>query len=223
MPIHDRHVDRASRAARGDRGRVGLDLRVNRVSAGLSQGDVGRLAGVSASQVSRIERGLAPSASVEQLARIGAVVGLDVRLRAYPAGDAVRDAGHLRVIERLRGRLHANVTVRLEVPLPIVGDRRAWDVWLGKLVDTRGVHRDLPTEVESRVVDTQALVRRLTLKMRDAEVDVVLLVVADTPSNRHAVAAAWPSLAGMFPVSARTALGALADGRYPGGSSLVFL
>ena len=223
MPIHDRQVDRASRAARTDRARVGSDLRLNRVSAGLSQVDVGRLVGMSASQVSRIERGLAPSVSVDQLARIGAVIGLDVRVRAYPAGDAVRDAGHIRVIERLRRRLHASVTVRLEVPLPIVGDRRAWDVWLGKLVDTDGVDRDLPGEVESRVVDTQALVRRLTLKMRDAGVEVVLLVVADTPSNRHAVAAAWPSMAGMFPISARTALGTLAEGRYPGGSSLVFL
>jgi transcriptional regulator with XRE-family HTH domain len=223
MPINDRQVDRASRAARADRGRVGSDLRLNRASAGLSQGDVGRLVGLSASQVSRIERGLAPSASVEQLARIGAVVGLDVRVRAYPAGDAVRDAGHIRVTERLRGRLHASVTVRLEVPLPIVGDRRAWDVWLGKLVDTDGVHRELPGEIETRIVDTQALVRKMTLKMRDAGVEVVLLVVADTPSNRHAVAAAWPSMAAMFPISTRMALGALAEGRYPGGSSLVFL
>ena len=223
MPIHDRLVDRASRSARSDRGRVGADLRLNRVSAGLSQGDVGRLVGMSASQVSRIERGLAPSASVEQLAKIGAVVGLDVRVRAYPAGDAVRDAGHIRVIERLRRRLSASVSVRLEVPLPIVGDRRAWDVWLSNLVDTEGVDRDLPAEVESRIVDTQALVRRLTLKMRDAGVEVVLLVVADTPGNRHAVSATWPSMAAMFPVSARTALGALAEGRYPGGSSLVFL
>jgi hypothetical protein len=82
------------------------------------------------------------------------------------------------------------VTVRLEVPLPIVGDRRAWDVWLRKLVDTDGVHRELPGEIETRIVDTQALVRKMTLKMRDAGVEVVLLVVADTPSNRHAVAAA---------------------------------
>jgi hypothetical protein len=115
------------------------------------------------------------------------------------------------------------VTVRSEVPLPIVGDRRAWDVWLGKLVDTDGVHRELPGEIETRIVDTQALVRKLTLKMRDAGVEVVLLVVADTPSNRHAVAAAWPSMAAMFPVSTRMALAALAEGRYPGGSSLVFL
>jgi hypothetical protein len=113
--------------------------------------------------------------------------------------------------------------MRLEVPLPIVGDRRAWDVWLADLIDDVGRRRGMPVEVESRIGDAQAQMRRLTLKMRDAEVDHVLLVVADTPANRRAVAAAWIVLGVMFPISARKALAALAAGRYPGGSCLVFI
>jgi len=203
--------------------RVGSDLRDARVAAGLSLRIVGAAVGLSGPQVSRIERGLAPSVTVGQLSRIGAVVGLDVRVRAYPGGDPIRDAGQSRVIERLRRRISIRSRMRLEVPLPIPGDLRAWDVTIDRLVDQAGQHRDLRVEVETRITDVQALMRRLTLKMRDAEVEQILLVVADTPSNRRAVMAAWVSLVPHFPVSGRTALAALARGRHPGGSALVFL
>jgi transcriptional regulator with XRE-family HTH domain len=202
---------------------VGSELRQARIDAGLSIRVVAGAAGISGPQISRIERGLVPTCSIVQLARIGAVVGLDVRMRSYPGSDALRDAGQVRVIERLRPKVHARVSIRLEAPLPIVGDRRAWDIWLGDLVDELGRRRGMPAEVETRIGDAQAQMRRLTLKMRDAEVEHVLLVVADTPANRRAVAAAWTVLGGMFPISARKALAALAAGRYPGGSSLIFI
>jgi hypothetical protein len=96
-------------------------------------------------------------------------------------------------------------------------------MWLGNLVDELGRRRGMPAEVETRVGDAQAQMRRLTLKMRDAEVEHLLLVVADTPANRRAVVAAWTVLDGMFPISARKALAALAAGHYPGGSSLIFI
>ena len=223
MPTRDRPIDRAARTVHADLLRIGSELRIARVAAGLSQCRIGERVGLSASQISRVERGLAPRSSLTHLVQIGAVVGLDVRIRAYPAGDAVRDAGHLRVIERLRQRLHPRISVRLEVPLPIAGDRRAWDAWLGGLIDVAGRRNDLPAEVETRIVDAQAQLRRLTVKMRDSGVETVLLVIADTPANRRAVAAAWTSISAMFPVSARAAMAALADGRYPAGSCLVFI
>jgi transcriptional regulator with XRE-family HTH domain len=202
---------------------VGSELRQARIEAGLSIRVVAESAGISGPQISRIERGLVATCSIAQLARIGAVVGLDVRVRSYPGSDALRDAGQVRVIERLRPKVHAGVSIRVEVPLPIVGDRRAWDMWLGNLVDELGRRRGMPAEVETRVGDAQAQMRRLTLKMRDAEVEHLLLVVADTPANRRAVVAAWTVLDGMFPISARKALAALAAGHYPGGSSLIFI
>lgn len=223
MSTRERPTDRGARTARADLSRVGADLRQARVDGGLSIRVVAVASGISGAQISRLERGLLPTVSITQLARVGAVVGLDVRVRTYPGSDALRDAGQLRVIERLRLRVHSGVRIRLEVPLPIVGDRRAWDVWLANLVDELGANRRMPAEVETRIGDAQAQMRRLTLKMRDGDVEHVLLVVADTPANRRAVSAAWNVLGGMFPVSARKALAALSAGRYPGGSSLIFI
>ncbi|HET9083324.1 MAG TPA: helix-turn-helix transcriptional regulator [Candidatus Limnocylindrales bacterium] len=206
-----------------DISRLGSDLRGARVAAGLSLLRVAEVTGISGPQISRIERGLSPSTSIVQLVRLGAVVGLDVRIRAYPGGDPIRDAGHVQLIERFRKRLAPTVGVRLEVPLPIEGDRRAWDLFLDRLVDEEGRLRGMPAEVETRIHDAQAQVRRITLKMRDASTQAVLVVVADTPLNRRAVAAAAPMLTGAFPVTARKALAALAEGRYPGGSCLLFI
>lgn len=188
--------------------------------AGLTMAQVGRVVGLSASQISRIERGAAANVSVRHLGRIGAAVGLDVRVRAYPGPDPIRDASQVAVIDRLRRRLSGRLRIRTEVPIPIEGDQRAWDAVIAGLV---GGPSTLPVEVETRLHDLQAQTRRISLKARDAGVAAILLVVADTRTNRRAIAAAAPVLSGSFDVAARTALAALAEGRHPGGSALVFL
>lgn len=63
---------------------LGEEIRRARVSAGLSQAAVGRAVGLSYSTIGRIERGIAPRASLVALARVAAVVGLAVSVRAYP-------------------------------------------------------------------------------------------------------------------------------------------
>ena len=223
MPVRERSVDRGVRRAVTDLTRVGSELRVARTAAGIPMSAVSGATGISSSQISRIERGHVPTASVSQLARIGAVVGLDVRVRTYPGPDPLRDAGQVRLIGRLRTHLHPSLVVRLEVPLPIAGDPRAWDAWVGGFVDERPDHRGMPVEAEARFSDAQAQIRQIMLKMRDADVNSVLLVLSETPANRAAVAAASPILTGSFPVSARRALAALGAGRHPGGSALVFI
>jgi transcriptional regulator with XRE-family HTH domain len=203
--------------------RLGDDLRNARMSAGLSLRFVADRADRSASHVMRIERGLVPGASVRELTRLGAVVGLDVRVRAYPGADPIRDVAQTRLLGRLTARLHPSLTVRHEVPLPIPGDLRAWDAWIAGFADSPPEKRGLAVDAETRLHDVQALLRRLSLKARDAGVDHVLLVVADTRSNRAAVAGAADVLDAMFPVPSRRTLAALAEGRYPGGSALLFL
>ncbi|MEO6207784.1 MAG: helix-turn-helix transcriptional regulator [Candidatus Limnocylindrales bacterium] len=84
MTTRERAADRGSRLARTDLQAIGRDLRTARLMAGLTLQTVGRAVGMSYSQVGRVERGVLPSASVGQLARIGAVVGLDVRVRTFP-------------------------------------------------------------------------------------------------------------------------------------------
>jgi len=214
-------VDRALRIAEADVRHVGADLRQRRVSSGLALREVGRRVGMSPSQVSRIERGLAPSVTHRQAALLGAVVGLDVRVRAYPSGDPIRDAAQVDLLDRLRPRLAPRLKLAAETPLPMLGDLRAWDGLISGLSGSCG--RTMPVEAETRIADWQAVDRRLALKQRDADEPYLLLVVADTRHNRAAIAAAGVAAVTRFPVTARRALAALASGSHPGGSALVFL
>lgn len=216
-------MDRGDRMARADLARIGAESRAARVSAGLSLAAVGAAVGLSRSQLSRIERSLAPSATVVQLVRIGAVVGLDVLVRAYPGADPLRDVGQIRLLDRFRRRLPANLTFRTEVPLPIIGDQRAWDGWIDGLTGGSSSTKGLAVEAETRIADFQAQSRRLALKMRDGGVDHVLMVVADTRANRSAIAAAQNAVTELFPITARRVLAALAAAVHPGGSALVLL
>ena len=137
-------------------------------------------------------------------------------MRAFPAGDPLRDAGQLRLLERLRDRLDPALTWRTEVPLPIDGDRRAWDALI--------VGRGWRTAVEAETVldDFQAVERRVAVKSRDGGIDHVIVLVAETRRNRRALAAAH----GAFPDFSRDARGVLRDlgaGRDPGCSAIVIL
>jgi hypothetical protein len=184
-------------------------------SAGISDEDVARACRMSRWTVARIVDGRR-RASVVELAAIGATVGRDIRLHAYPAGDPIRDAGQQRLLNRFRVRLHPSLAMPTEVPLPIEGDLRAWDGMI------RGVDWRRPAEAETVLDDIQALERRLGLKVRDGGVDGVILVIADTARNRRALAAA-PGSFSEFDRNARRVLSALAMGRDPGGSSLILL
>ena len=182
--------------------------------------DVGRATGISYSEVSRIERAVLPNVSVTLIARIGAVVGLDVRIRAYPGPSPLRDVGQLALMDRFRTRLAPTLTLRTEVALPIEGDLRAWD---GMVLGFVNGASSLPVEAETRMYDAQAQQRRIALKARDGGADAVLLVVADTPTNRDAIRLAGSMFRDAYPIPARSVLRALAGGRHPGGSGLVFL
>jgi hypothetical protein len=126
MPSRDGPVARATRVAADDQRRVLAELASAQRSAGLSDAVVGRACQMSRWTVARILDGRR-RASVVELGAIGATVGRDIRLRAYPAGDPIRDAGQQRLLDRLRARLHPGLTMRTEVPLPIAADLRAWD------------------------------------------------------------------------------------------------
>jgi hypothetical protein len=176
---------------------------------------------MSYTQVGRIERAIHLNVSATQLARIGAVVGLDVRVRAFPGSAPLRDAAQLALLDRLRLVLHPDLTFRTEVPLPIEGDQRAWDAMIKGFIELPAA--TLPAEAETRIHDFQAQTRRIMLKCRDAELDHVLLVVAGTRSNRRAITDAGAAVGELFPVPSRRALASLAAGEHPGGSALVFL
>jgi transcriptional regulator with XRE-family HTH domain len=194
------------------------EIREARITAGLSRADVARAVGISASQVDRFERGELAGVRLEQLCRLGLAVGLSTSLRFFPDVDPVRDAGQIRVLERLRTRLPPTISLRTEVPLNRQNDRRAWDAVTASsgCVDA--------FEIETRVADVQAIHRRVMLKLRDdGVVRHVFLVIADTRANRLALAAGRGALSGDFPLDTRQVLASLADGRCPGRNGLVVL
>jgi len=197
--------------------RVGGELRNARLEAGLSLEDVAQSTGLSKAEVSRIERGLAPWVSVDSICRLAVVVGLTASIRLYPDGPPIRDAAHAALLERLQRQLPALLQWRAEVPLPISGDRRAWDATI------RGEGWWVAVEAETRLHDLQALERRLALKRRDGGEPRVILLINDTRPNRAALASARESLRSEFPLEAREILGALRAGRAPTAGGIVRL
>src|SRR5437867_56395 len=127
MATRSGHLDRARRRIAEDERRVREQIAAARRNSGLSQAEVGYACGLSRSAMGRVENGETRVADIRRLALIGAAVGLDIRLQAYPAGDPIRDAGQARLLERFRARLDPSLRWSTEVPLPIAGDPRAWD------------------------------------------------------------------------------------------------
>ena len=103
------------------------ELRTQRQALGLSQGAVALAAGLSQPALSRVERRVTADPRLVDLWSIAAVLGLDLRLNAYPGGEPVRDHVQIRLLPEIRARVPSMWPWLTEVPLPIAGDRRAWD------------------------------------------------------------------------------------------------
>lgn len=188
------------------------------MSRGLSQRQVATVACITQSKVSEIERGSLSTVSLRDLCYLLAAVGMELSARAYPAGPPIRDAAHRTLLDRLRDRAGPGVRWRYEVPLPIVGDQRAWDA----VMEVAGFR--VAVEAETRVRDVQALQRRTSLKLRDDPgITGVVLLLNDTRSNRDTVRAQGRVLTEQFPLSQRTLLATLKEGRAPETSGLVLL
>jgi hypothetical protein len=189
------------------------------MGAGLSQRDVGHALRVSHARVGRFERGEIAGAGIEFIGAYFAVVGLELSLRAYPAGDPLRDRAHAALLDRLRRELHPSLSWRTEVPLPVERDLRAWDA------EIRGGPPPwrVRVEAETRVTDGQALERKVALKVRDGGPGHVLILIADTRSNRAVLSRLRAELREGFPLANRDILPALRAGRDPGGGGIVVL
>jgi hypothetical protein len=179
---------------------------------------VAKEAAVSEGWLSMFEHGDIPNPGLLSVSKALAVVGLDVSCRVYPSnGDAIRDAGQTRLLARFARFLYPSLIWRLEVPLPLAGDKRAWDATV-QAAD-RGWRYGI--EAETRPTDGQDLTRRLRLKHRDGGMDGVLLVLPDTRATRIFLRAYEPLLAQDFPIEGRLALARLTRGEDPGGSAIV--
>ena len=196
---------------------LGLEIRNARLSSATSQRVAGRRVGMSHAQFGRIERAELDELSIDQAARACAAVGLRLLVKAIPGGDPALDAGQLALLERFRRQLPATIQMRTEVPLPIPGDRRAWDGFI-RLDGT-----NIGIEAEARIRDAQAVERRCALKRRDGGVEIVILLVADTASNSRMLTLHRDALRSSFPLDTRRVLGALRAGRAPAAGGIVVL
>jgi transcriptional regulator with XRE-family HTH domain len=216
MPYRERPVDRGARRGRSMVQRVTSELETHRRGRGISYRELGRRAGLSHTQISRVSRGDVHDLGIGAAARMAAVLGLDISVTVHPVGDPVRDVAHLALIRRFSARLPDSLRWRTEVPIPLPGDLRSAD----GVVDGERVRAMV--EAETRLDDIQAMERRTRAKQRDLGIGRVVLLVADTRHNR-AVIAAVPELAERFPVGTRACLAALARGVDPGADCLVVL
>src|SRR5919106_3960779 len=123
-----RRIEQAIRDAERRARQLTDELQQARMRAGLNQTAVARALGVSAAWVSRAERDQVAGLSLPLLGGWAATVGLALRVNLYPVGAAVRDAPQLRLLDRLRRRLHDSWSVMLEAGMPIPGDLRAIDM-----------------------------------------------------------------------------------------------
>jgi transcriptional regulator with XRE-family HTH domain len=217
MGTIERRADRGRRRAIQSARSIGSEIRQARLAAGLSLRAASDAVGLSASTLRRIELADIPSVSIRELSLAGAAVGLDIVIRAYPDGDPVRDSSQNNLLERFHRCLPPSAPWRTEVPLPIRGDRRAWDA----MTILERVRTAI--EAETRLGDLQALERKIELKRRDGRIDIVILVVADTRHNRAVLAAHRESMRGSFPLDGRAVMAALRAGRPPAASGIVVL
>lgn len=198
------------------RHRIGEALANARRAAGLSLRAVAQQVGVGHHVVARAERGDARTLTIDLVARIAAVLGHELAASLYPSGDPVRDRGHLALLGRFRTRLPATLPWRVEVPVPMSGDMRSGDA----IVPVS--EGDILIEAETRVDDTQAVIRKAFAKARDLGAIRTVLLLADTRRHRRMLED-HPELRERFPMGTRQCLTALARGTDPGGDCLVLL
>lgn len=195
--------------------RLGLLFRAVRLHLRLRQEDVARLAGVSQSSVSRIERGHIASLPLSVVRAVASV--LEIRLDTVPAwrgGDLERvmNRRHSALHERLAGRLASasGWVSAAEVSYSIYGERG--------VIDRLGFHADRRMlavfEIKADLSDPAGLVsqvdryRRLAPEVgHDRGWDAALVscwaVVADTDTNRRRLTAHRELLRGAFPADGR--------------------
>ncbi len=217
MPASIRRLDEALRHAARLRHELGDQLREVRLAAGLSQAAVGRALGCSASTVSRIERGAWPNVGLAALARQAGVLGHVLRATMYPVGTAIRDAGQIRLLNRLAHQI-PTPPWRWAVEVPVgPDDLRAFDAVAASASGRIGF------DAWTRIRDVQAQARGSMRKAVDGHVDRLVLVLADTQHNRAAVAEAGEALRRSFPATTRQVLAALRRGELPPSNGIAFL
>lgn len=210
----------ASSTRRGERllRSVGEEVRHARIALGLSQQRLAGAARVSQPKISRLEAGELRSLSFLDASRVAGAVGLDLSVKAYPSEKRPRDVAQMKRLVALLANVCLPLRFRIEVPLPSTGpypEQRAWD----SLIDGDG--EETAVELEVSLYD-MAQTRRIFIKQRDGQPDHLLVVVADTRSNRRVLNASADLLQGLPILRRRDVIQALRAGRHPPTGIVLF-
>jgi transcriptional regulator with XRE-family HTH domain len=191
--------------------RFGRQFRALRLHKDMRQDDVGRIAKVSRSLISRIDRGRIENIQVGELERAAAALGATVELRLRWNGeqlDRLLDEAHARVVDKVLSELRAaSWDVAVEVSFSIWGERGSIDVFAFHLIS--GIV--LVVEVKSVVPDSQETLHVLDRKTRlaaqiandrgwESRGVARLLVVGDSATSRRRIARLTATYEAAFPV-----------------------
>jgi Helix-turn-helix. len=199
----------------------GRELRIARVTSGLTQRQLGSLARVSQPMVSQVERG-DPSVSLAIRCRLAAACGHEIGWRLYPvASVSLRDSGQLHLVQTIVAASNASWRAQLEVPVA-PGDMRAADLVLQNTVEV------VQIEVERAPVDAQAQLRSAQLKREVLaarhELPVRLVVAfPDTRATRQRLAPFAELLHRAFPITSRRIWHGIRHGEPVGGDGILFI
>lgn len=199
----------------------GRELRIARMTAGLTQARVAHLAHVSQTEVSRAERG-AGDHSLEARCRLAAACGHELGWRLYPVGTVrLRDSGQLAIAQAIVGAANARWQARLEVSVA-PGDSRAADLVLF------GPAEVLHIEIERALVDFQGQLRAAQLKRQalgEREDRPIRLVIAvpDTRTARARLAPFADLILRSMPRTSRNIWSAIRTGEPLGGDGILIV
>jgi transcriptional regulator with XRE-family HTH domain len=205
--------------------RIGAALRAIRVRKGWRQVDLGRRARVSPPVIGRIERGEAASVPLGKLRRVAAALGarFEVFVR-WDGADLARllDARHAAMHEAVAGLFAAadGWVIEPEVSFSIHGERGIIDI----LAWHPGRRMLLVIELKTEVVEVGMLLGKMDQRRRlagnvarrlgwDPVAVSTWVVIADSRTNRRAVAAHRTVLRRKFPVDGRSVRRWLRDPR----------
>jgi transcriptional regulator with XRE-family HTH domain len=219
MPTSETRAIRGRRRGRSLAARTVNELRTRRQVLGISQSQLASELGVGQSTIARIE---AEEVDLEitRAAQMASVLGLELSIGVHEMGDPIRDKGHQALGKRFDAIPSAAWRNAAEVLLPNVGDRRSWDRVL-RLTKEPG--QIVGAELETRIRDIQALVRRMRDRERDGGVDEILIVLSNSATNRALVDELRTALGDRYTTAPRAILRALRLGRAVAGSGVVLL
>lgn len=199
----------------------GRELRIARMSHGLTQRQLARLAGSSQAEVSKAERATV-DISLEARCRLAAACGHELGWRLYPVATvSLRDSGQMTLAQAIVVAAHPSWRARLEVPVA-PGDPRAADLVL------TGATEIVHVEIERALVDFQAQLRsaqvkRELLAAQDERPIRLVIAVPATKKSRERLGPFDQLIAQTMPIPSRRIASSLRNGEPVGGDGILFV